>query len=78
MTFTQVPIGRARLWSAGQGPNADTYWQRAAKEVTRVRVRGKVWLVVETACGAETFRIFGASKSGRAGKRWLSKEWKVR
>jgi hypothetical protein len=40
---------------------ADTYWQCAAKDVTGVRVRGKVWLVVETAFGTETFRVFGAS-----------------
>jgi len=40
---------------------ADTYWECVATEVTGVRVRGKVWLVVETARGAETFRVFGAS-----------------
>jgi hypothetical protein len=56
-------VGEARLRFA---PNrlerrrADTYWECAAKEVTRVRVRGKVWLVVETPWGTETFRVFGA------------------
>ena len=40
---------------------ADTYWEATAEEVTAVRVRGKVWLVVETAAGAETFRVFGAA-----------------
>ena len=40
---------------------ADTYWECGATDVTGVRVRGKVWLVVETTRGAETFRVFGAS-----------------
>jgi hypothetical protein len=40
---------------------ADTYWECAAKDVTGVQVRGKVWLVVKTARGGETFRVFGAS-----------------
>jgi hypothetical protein len=40
---------------------ADTYWDCPADDVTGVRVRGKMWLVVETAAGAETFRVFGAA-----------------
>ena len=44
-----------------EGRRGDSYWECAAKDVTGVRARGKVWLVVETACGAETFRVFGAS-----------------
>ena len=40
---------------------ADTYWECTAEDVTGVRVRGKVWLAVETAAGAETFRVFGAA-----------------
>jgi hypothetical protein len=40
---------------------ADTYWECPAEEVTGVRVRGKVWLVIETLGGAETFRVFGAA-----------------
>jgi hypothetical protein len=40
---------------------ADTYWECTAEDVTGVRVRGKVWLVVETAAGTETFRVFGAA-----------------
>jgi hypothetical protein len=39
---------------------ADPYWECAAKDVTGLRVRGKVWLVVETTRGTETFRVFGA------------------
>jgi hypothetical protein len=39
----------------------DTYWECLAEDVTAVRVRGKVWLVVETAMGAERFRVFGAA-----------------
>jgi hypothetical protein len=42
---------------------SDTYWECAAEDVTRVRVRRKVWLVVETAAGDETFRVFGAATS---------------
>lgn len=39
----------------------DTYWECRAEDVTALRVRGRMWLVVETAAGAtETFRIFGA------------------
>jgi hypothetical protein len=57
-------VGDARLRFA---PNrlerrqADTYWECDSKDVTGVRVRGKVWLVLETECGAQTFRVFGAS-----------------
>jgi hypothetical protein len=40
---------------------ADTYWECTAEDVTGVRVRGKMWLAVETATGAETFRVFGAA-----------------
>lgn len=40
---------------------ADTYWECPAEDVTKVRVHGKVWLVVETAAGGEMFRVFGAS-----------------
>jgi hypothetical protein len=40
---------------------ADTYWECSADQVTGVRVRGKVWLVVDTAAGAERFRVFGAA-----------------
>jgi hypothetical protein len=42
----------------------DTYWQCTAADVIGVRVRGKVWLVVETAGGAEAFRVFGAAAVG--------------
>lgn len=40
---------------------ADTFWECKADDVTGVRVRGRVWLVVETVAGAETFRVFGAA-----------------
>ena len=40
---------------------ADTCWECAADDVIGVRVRGKIWLVVETATEAETFRVFGAA-----------------
>jgi hypothetical protein len=40
---------------------ADTFWECRAADVIGVRVRRKVWLVVETADGAETFRVFGAA-----------------
>jgi hypothetical protein len=40
---------------------ADTYWECPAEQVTGIRVRGRVWLVVETATGAERFRVFGAA-----------------
>jgi hypothetical protein len=40
---------------------ADTYWECSAEDVTAVRVRGKVWVVVETAAGAEAFRVFRAA-----------------
>jgi hypothetical protein len=39
----------------------DTYWECPAEDVIGVRVRGKLWLVVETVGGAETFRVFGAA-----------------
>ena len=35
---------------------ADTSWECTAEDVTAVRARGRVWLVVETTAGAETFR----------------------
>jgi hypothetical protein len=37
---------------------ADTGWKCSSKEVVAVRVRGKMWLVVETTTTIETFRIF--------------------
>lgn len=40
---------------------ADTYWQCRAEEVTEVRARGKMWLVVETAAGRQSFRVFRAA-----------------
>ena len=40
---------------------ADTCWEASAQDVTEVRARGRMWLVVETAAGAETFRVFGAA-----------------
>lgn len=40
---------------------ADTSWECRAEDVIVVRVRGKLWLVVETVGGAETFRVFGAA-----------------
>jgi hypothetical protein len=40
---------------------ADTYWECPAEDVTAVRVRGKVWLAIDTAGGTEKFRIFGAA-----------------
>jgi hypothetical protein len=40
---------------------ADTYWECSREDVVWVRVRGKMWLVVETAAAAETFRVFGAA-----------------
>jgi hypothetical protein len=44
---------------------ADTYWATTAEDVTGVRMRGKVWLVVETVAGEETFRVFGAAAAAR-------------
>jgi hypothetical protein len=63
---------RLERWRAG------TYWECAAKDVTGIHARGKVWLVVRTTRGAESFRVFGApamlprleealSVSGRSG-----------
>ncbi len=40
---------------------ADTYWECKAQDVIGVRVRGTMWLMVETAAAAETFRVFGAA-----------------
>jgi hypothetical protein len=40
---------------------ADTCWETTAEHVTGVRVRGRMWLVVETEAGSETFRVFGAA-----------------
>jgi hypothetical protein len=40
---------------------ADTYWECRPEDVVMVRVRGKIWLVIETAAAAETFRVFGAA-----------------
>jgi hypothetical protein len=39
----------------------DTYWECSREEVVGLRVRGKMWLVVETAASTETFRVFGAA-----------------
>jgi hypothetical protein len=40
---------------------ADTHWECMTKDVTGVRVRGKMWLTIETAAGVETFRLLGAA-----------------
>jgi hypothetical protein len=40
---------------------ADTSWACAAEDVAAVRVRGKVWLVVETSAGEESFRVLRAA-----------------
>ena len=40
---------------------ADTHWQCAASHLKALRVRGRLWLVVDTDAGAESFRIFGAA-----------------
>jgi hypothetical protein len=52
LQFTPNPLERWR---------ADTAWECAAEDVTGVRLRKKMWLVVETAAGAETFRVFRAA-----------------
>ncbi len=39
---------------------ADAFWECPAEDVTRVRAHGKIWLAVDTAAGAEMFRVFGA------------------
>ena len=51
---------------------ADAYWECTAEEVTGVQVRGKIWLAVETAAGAERFRVFGAAAaaSSRGPAQW--------
>lgn len=41
--------------------DAATRWECTAEDITAVHRRGKLWLVVETARGAETFRVFGAA-----------------
>lgn len=51
---------------------ADTYWECPADQVTRIRVRGRVWLVVETAAGVERFRVFGAAAAAPALQQALS------
>jgi hypothetical protein len=39
-----------------------TCWACSAEDVIEVRIRGKIWLVVEIAGGGtETFRVFGAA-----------------
>jgi hypothetical protein len=38
-----------------------TFWECPSGEVTGVRASGKIWLAVETASGAEMFRVFGAA-----------------
>lgn len=40
---------------------SDTYWECLSSDVSDVRVRGKVWLVIETAVGTERFRVFQAA-----------------
>jgi hypothetical protein len=40
---------------------ADTYWECSRQEVVGLRVRGRMWLVIETAATTETFRVFGAA-----------------
>jgi hypothetical protein len=40
---------------------ADTFWECPAEDVTGVRAHGKIWLTVDTAAGAEMFRVFGAA-----------------
>jgi hypothetical protein len=40
---------------------AGTSWNCDAEDVTAVRVRRRIWLVVETVGGAETFRVLGAA-----------------
>lgn len=39
----------------------DTSWECPVGDVTGVKVNGKIWLVVETTGGSETFRVFGAT-----------------
>jgi SAM-dependent methyltransferase len=41
---------------------SDTCWEILAKDVSEVRVRRKLWLVVEATSGTETFRVFGAAE----------------
>jgi hypothetical protein len=38
-----------------------TYWECRREDLLRVRRTGKIWLVLETAAGAETFRVFRAA-----------------
>jgi hypothetical protein len=40
---------------------ADTGWECSAEDVIAVRVRGKMWLAIETAADVQTFRVFGAA-----------------
>jgi hypothetical protein len=64
-------LAGGRLTASGAGlrfaPNrlerlrADTRWECAAADVIGVRARGKMWLVIETAATAETFRVFRAA-----------------
>jgi hypothetical protein len=44
---------------------SDAYWACTAEEVTGVHVRAKVWLVVGTADGTDTFRVFRAATVAR-------------
>jgi hypothetical protein len=48
-----------------EGRLVDTHWQCAAAEVTGVRVRRKVWLIVDTTKGVESFRVMGAAAAAR-------------
>jgi hypothetical protein len=39
----------------------DTNWQCSKEAVLELRVRGRMWLVIETATTVETFRVFRAA-----------------
>jgi hypothetical protein len=52
LRFAPNPLERRR---------ADTHWESAAEDITGIRAAGRMWLVVETASGAETFRVRGAA-----------------
>jgi hypothetical protein len=40
---------------------ADTFWECRAEDVVASHVGGRMWLVIETTAGTETFRVFGAT-----------------
>jgi hypothetical protein len=65
-TVLSIRAARRYRWRLAGGrltasSSAGTCWETTAEDVTGVRVRGRMWLVVETAAGAETFRVFGAA-----------------